>query len=214
MNRAKLLAALAIIILAGIGIYVMFGGSGNLLTGNSATGTQACAGTVENAKSLDAHISGEIAALQVIDRAEYIGDLQFKDREGKQKKLSDWNGRPILLNLWATWCAPCRREMPALQELERKEGGDKFQVVPVSVDLGEPVKSLAFYEKTGLTDLPFFHDGTMGVFNESKKKSLALGMPSTLILDRNACVLAVMNGPAEWASDDAVRFVRALKGVK
>ena len=169
MGRMKLLVLTGIIVVAGIGIYVMSGGDGKLTGGGSP---QACAGTLERAKTLDSHIGGEIAALQIVDQAHYVGDLGFKDREGSDKKLSDWTGRPILLNLWATWCAPCRKEMPALQELEKKEGGEDFQVVPVSVDLGAPDKSLAFYEKTGLVDLPFFADGTMTVFNELKKKSL------------------------------------------
>jgi len=209
MNRTGIV--LGIVVLAGLGIYAMYGNSGNMVVGTKDNAAGSCDLASANAEKLDAISIGDMAAFQISGKSKYVGDLGFKDRQGESKLLSDWKGRTVLLNLWATWCAPCRREMPALEALEVAEGGDDFQVVPVSVDLGEPGKPLKFYDDIGLKDLPFFADGTMAIFNSLKKEGLAFGMPSTLLIDVNSCVLGVLNGPAEWASNDAINLIRAAK---
>lgn len=151
-----------------------------------------------------------MAAMAVRDTADDVSDLQFNDSDGNAISMSDTAGKYRLLNLWATWCAPCRAEMPALDELQRTKGGDKFEVIAISVDGGSEAKPRAFYDEIGLTSLTFYHDPTIGVFNDLKKKSLALGLPVTLLLDENNRVVANMNGPAEWASDDAFRLIDAV----
>ena len=99
--------------------------------------------------------------------------------------------------------------MPALQKLQVELGGDNFEVVPVSVDLGDDTKPKKFYKKAKLDNLPFYADGTMKVFEDLKKQGLAFGMPTTVIIDKDGCSLGILNGPAEWASDDAKALVRA-----
>jgi hypothetical protein len=98
--------------------------------------------------------------------------------------------------------------MPALDALQKELGGDAFDVVPVSIDLGTNDKPKAFYAETGLVALPLFHDGKMGVFNTLKKQSLAFGMPTTILVDKEGCVVGSMSGPANWASPQAVALVR------
>ena len=211
MQMSRLVILLLALIAMGVGIYaILYGGSNRGRDIASST----CPNTIENAKQLDPLVRGEIAAFQIAATAKFVGDQTFNDRDGKPRKLTDWKGKTVLLNLWATWCAPCRHEMPALEKLEKAEGGSDFQVVPVSVDLGEPDKPKNFYSEIKLTALPFFHDGTMGVFNNLKKSALAFGMPTTLLLDKNSCVLGLLSGPAEWASDDAVKLIQAAKSLE
>jgi thiol-disulfide isomerase/thioredoxin len=152
---------------------------------------------------------GEMAAFVFRKEPEALPDFKFQDGSGKERTLADWRGKVVLLNLWATWCAPCREEMPELDALEKEMGGEDFAVVAVSVDLGSDDKPKTFYAEHGIDTLPFYHDGTMGVFNGLKKRSLAIGMPTTLLIDENSCLLGRISGPAAWASDDAKAMIAA-----
>jgi len=143
MRKNQIMFIFAAIAVIALGIYVMFGKSGNMMFAEKGGETQICDGAVERAKVLDSAIGGEIAGFNLLDEAHYLGDLAFKDRDGKGVTLADWTGKTVLLNLWATWCVPCRREMPALEALEKARGGDGFQVVPVSIDIGEAEKPVA-----------------------------------------------------------------------
>ena len=107
---------------------------------------------------------------------------------------------------------PCREEMPALDRLQAGLGGETFQVLPVSIDRGGPQKPLAFYEEIGVSHLPFHQDDTMGIFNDLKKKSLAFGLPVSLLIDKDGCILGNLNGPADWAGSDAKRLIGAVIG--
>lgn len=187
-------------------VYVMQAGSGNLAAGAGAT----CTGSAERARSLEGLNTGQLAAFQLSDSPKFVGDLAFDNEVGERTGMGDHAGQTVLLNLWATWCAPCREEMPELDALQAGLGSDAFVVLPVSVDIGDAQKPKAFYAETGLKNLPFRHDGTMGVFNDLKKKSLAIGMPTTLLIDGEGCVLGHLAGPAAWASDDARALVKAV----
>ena len=90
---------------------------------------------------------GELAAFQLASSPKDLSKIAFKDKDGKDVTIADWKGRTVLLNMWATWCAPCRREMPALQKLQVELGGDEFEVVPVSVDLGDDTKAQEILQK-------------------------------------------------------------------
>src|SRR5918999_5847081 len=121
-------AAVAVGALIGVaGVY----GIGTL-TRNA--GDPACQPTFELARKIAPYAKGEVAAVTPASRPLLVPDLAFHDASGKQKKLSDWRGRTVLLNLWATWCVPCRKEMPALGELQAKLGGPAFEVVAVNID--------------------------------------------------------------------------------
>jgi len=139
-----------------------------------------------------------------------VPDLAFKDAEGHERTLKDWRGRTVLLNLWATWCVPCRKEMPALDALQSDLGGPKFEVVAINIDTRDPAKPLAFLKDIGVTHLTYYADPSAKVFQELKLAGKAFGMPTTLIVDRSGCEIGEMAGPAEWASADGVKLVSAL----
>jgi thiol-disulfide isomerase/thioredoxin len=138
-----------------------------------------------------------------------LPDLAFEDADGKPKKLSDWRGRTVLVNLWATWCVPCRKEMPALEGLQAKLGGPDFEVVAVNIDTRDPEKPKAFLKEAGLNRLGYFSDQNAKVFQDLKAIGRALGMPTSVLVDGQGCEIATIAGPAEWDSDDAVKLITA-----
>ena len=122
---------------------------------------------------------------------------------------ADWRGRTVLLNLWATWCVPCRKEMPALDALEAKLGGPAFQVVAINIDTRDLDKPKSWLKDTGIDRLTYYADPSAKVFQELKVVGRATGMPTTLLVDPAGCEIATLAGPAEWASNDAVKLVTA-----
>jgi len=196
----------ALLLAVAAGLYAVLGGSGkpeNLASASS------CSISSELRAKLDQAAHGEVAAFRVVDEPTPLPELKFNDKDGVEKTMADWAGRTVLINLWATWCAPCRREMPALDALEAQLGGENFQVMPISLDLGKDDKPKQFYQKIGLKNLPFFHDATLETLNKLKKQGLAYGLPATLLVDTNGCILGNLNGPAEWASEDALTLIKA-----
>lgn len=125
--------------------------------------------------------------------------------DGSAKTLRDFAGKVVLMNIWATWCIPCREEMPALDKLEAKLGGKDFAVVAVNIDKGGPDKASAFLKETGATHLPLYTDSAGKLFATLK----AVGMPTTLILDRKGREIARLVGPADWASPEALAVIEA-----
>ena len=208
--KAWLIWAMVIALSVAIaGLVYFFGGDkDNKLVSNS------CDTSVQTARQLTGSISGDMAAFLTSERPQSLTDISFLDVDGLPKTLGDFAGKTLLVNLWATWCAPCRAEMPSLQKLEVEMGGADFSVIPISVDLGSVEKPKKFYEEMGLQKLGFYHDGKMAVFNEFKKRTLAVGLPATVIVDKKGCVLGKLNGPADWGGVDAKRLVSAAIALK
>ena len=172
----------------------------------------ACAPAAELAQRLAPLARGEVAAFTVADRPLRLPDLSFRDATGTERHLADWRGRTVLLNLWATWCVPCRKEMPALDALEGKLGGPAFEVVAVNIDTRDPEKPRAWLKEVGVGRLGYYADPSAKVFQDLKTMGRAAGMPTTLLVDPSGCEIGTMAGPAEWASGDAVKLVTAALG--
>ena len=118
----------------------------------------------------------------------------------------------MLFNLWATWCVPCRKEMPALDELQAKLGGADFEVVAVNIDTRDPEKPRAWLKEVGIERLAYYADPAAKVFQELKQAGKAWGMPTTILVDGAGCEIGTLAGPAEWASEDAIKLVSAALG--
>jgi thiol-disulfide isomerase/thioredoxin len=203
-----------LIILGGVaGVVVGLAGVYGIgrLTGNAGA-DPACKASVETSRRLAALARGEVAAVSVDRTPKRLPQLAFKDALGAEKSLSDWRGRTVLLNLWATWCVPCRKEMPALDALQGKLGGPDFEVVAVNIDTRDPEKPKAWLKDVGVDKLAYYSDSNAKVFQDLKAIGKAFGMPTTLIVDGNGCELATLAGPAEWGSGDAVKLVIAALG--
>ncbi len=135
-------------------------------------------------------------------------DLRFTDADGAARSLSDYAGMGVVLNLWATWCVPCVREMPALDDLAKLVAGDGIVVLPVSSDRGGAAVVQRFYGEHGIAHLPVLLDpqGTMA-------RGLNLrGIPTTLLIDKTGQEVGWLEGSADWSSSDAVTVVRRAKG--
>ncbi|UCI08843.1 thiol:disulfide interchange protein TlpA [Mesorhizobium sp. B1-1-8] len=208
------LAALAAGVLAGaVAVYVSESGYGNKAPDKvAATGSKddvACEAKAERARQVAAKAVGQVAALQPADPPQSLKGLAFNGPDGKPMTIADHAGKTVLLNLWATWCAPCRAEMPALDALQKEKGSNAFEVVAVNVDTGDDAKPKKFLKDIGVEKLGYYRDPTIGLFNEVKTRGLALGLPVTMLIDSEGCLIAHMNGPAGWSSPDAKRLVEA-----
>src|ERR1700754_3025521 len=159
------LAIGAVLIGAAVG-YAGIYGIGGLK--RHAGGDVACRGAVDLAQKLAPLAHGEVAALTMATAPLRLPDLAFEDAEGKPRKLSDWRGRTVLVNLWATWCVPCRKEMPALEALQAQLGGANFEVVAVNIDTRDPEKPKNFLKDANLTRLGYFYDENAKVFQDLK----------------------------------------------
>jgi len=186
-------------------------GSGNGGEGSLVASAGACEGAVTKVKSVAAFSKGEVAAMVAAEPPRPL-DLSFKGPDGQDLKTADFAGKTVLLNLWATWCGPCREEMPALNTLQKEMGGADFEVVAVNIDTGSDEKPKAFLAEYGVDALGYYRDSSMGVFNALKKEGLAFGLPVTLVMDKQGCLISAMNGPAAWDSPDAKALIAAAKG--
>ncbi|MBI3042934.1 MAG: TlpA family protein disulfide reductase [Betaproteobacteria bacterium] len=136
---------------------------------------------------------------------EPVPDIRFVDGNGAPRALSNFRGKVVLLNVWATWCAPCRKEMPALDRLQRTLGGADFEVVALSIDNGGAAAARQFYDEIGIRSLAVYVDASM----EATGKLRALGIPTTLLLDREGRERWRKTGPAEWDSPEIIESLRA-----
>jgi thiol-disulfide isomerase/thioredoxin len=207
--RRLLIVAAAVLVGAVIGYAGVYGIGGAM---RNAGGDPVCRPATALAGRLAPLVKGEVAAVTMATKPLRLPDLAFTDAAGEPKKLSDWRGRTVLLNLWATWCVPCRKEMPALDALQAKLGSKDFEVVAVNIDTRDLDKPKAFYKEEGLSRLAFFSDSKAKVFQDLKSFGRALGMPTTVLIDAEGCEIGSLAGPAEWASDDAVRLISAALG--
>ena len=168
-----------------------------------------CRSTVELVKRVTPLARGEVAALAVASKPLRIPDVAFRDGEGRERRLTEWRGRTVLLNLWATWCAPCRKEMPALDALQAKLGGPEFEVVTVNIDTRALDKPKAWLKEVGVNRLAYYADSSAKIFQDLKAVGRAFGMPTTVLVDPSGCEIGHLAGPAEWASEDAIKLVQA-----
>jgi thiol-disulfide isomerase/thioredoxin len=149
---------------------------------------------------------GQMAAFVFRKAPEALPEATFQDATGKERTLADWRGKVVLVNLWATWCLPCRKEMPSLDRLQKELGSDKFEVVAVSVDRKGLDASKKFLDETQVKDLGLYVDASARMTSTFK----VVGLPATLLIDAQGRELGRLLGPAEWDSEDAKRLIRSV----
>src|SRR6185369_7171261 len=159
------LAIGAVVIGAALGFGGIYGFGVLKLT---ASGDPVCRGAVDIARRIAPLAQGEVAALTMAATPLRLPDLAFADADGVPKKLSDWRGKTLLVNLWATWCVPCRKEMPALEALQTKLGGPAFEVVAVNIDTRDPDKPRAWLKEAGIDRLAYYADPSARAFQDLK----------------------------------------------
>lgn len=154
--------------------------------------------------------TGQMANFVIHKTPRDVPDLTFVDGADQPKSLADWSGQVVLLNLWATWCGPCRHEMPSLDRLEAALGGNGFEVVALSIDKGGLERPRKFLEDIKVEKLKLYLDPT----SKAAVKLRAVGMPTTLLLGPDGKELGRLVGPAEWDSDEAKALIRAALTLK
>jgi thiol-disulfide isomerase/thioredoxin len=150
--------------------------------------------------------SGDMVKLIVHTEPRDRIDETFRDLHGNPIALADYSGKVVLLNLWATWCPPCRAEMPSIDRLAGEMEGDDFAVIALSTDRGEVGRVAAFFKEIQVENLKVMHDRTSAVGRQAG----ALGLPVTLILDRQGREIARMLGDADWDSPEARGLLRRV----
>lgn len=200
-----ILGCLAGVVAAIYGIYAIGTGDRNAPPAATADSTSKPAHTVNPNRIDRSYAQGDLTAFVIHAKRKDMADISFFDSAGKERALREWRGRVVLLNLWATWCAPCRKEMPTLAALERKLGSKDFEVVAVSVDRKGLEASSAFLIEHHATALNLYADPSATVLDKVK----AIGLPASILIDRQGREIGRMFGPADWNGTDAERLIRA-----
>jgi thiol-disulfide isomerase/thioredoxin len=147
--------------------------------------------------------TGALAAFVVHPEPRPVAEIVFQDEERRPLSLAQWEGRVVLVNLWASWCAPCRKEMPALAELQQRLGSEDFEVVAISLDRQGAEVARPFLDDVGAEALKLYLDPSTDVLAQFK----AVGLPASILIDRSGFELGRMFGPADWASPEALRLI-------
>lgn len=224
MVRTGVLAVAGLVVAAGaVAVYLSLGRDGNrgepglvdsqvpLAAANAeATG---CAEALATAEEIDPLAIGQMAALRVVSRPTPLGNLAFTRGDGTPVSIADFAGTTILLNLWATWCPPCRAEMPALNQLAAEFEGRPFQVVALNtLETAPRERPAEFLTEIGVEALGLFLDPNSLTFYEMRRQALTVGLPTTVLIDENGCAVGIMEGPADWASPEAFRLIETAIG--
>ncbi|WP_371226256.1 TlpA family protein disulfide reductase [Roseovarius sp. 2305UL8-3] len=155
---------------------------------------------------LEALRVGDMKKLVFHETAKPVSEIAFEAADGGEGTLADYRGKYMLLNFWATWCAPCRKEMPMLSDLQTELGGDTFEVVTLATGRNARPAMAKFFEEIGVDNLPLHRDPksqvarAMGVF----------GLPITVIVDPEGNEIARLQGDADWSSDSAKAILQTL----
>ncbi len=202
----KALWIVALSALAGFGaVYVIGGGLSNGSSDDSGARAQNISPPTVGESGASSFKLGEMAAFVTKKTPEPLPDITFQDAAGKDVTLSSFKGKTILLNLWATWCEPCREEMPALDHLQKELGSDKFEVVALSLDRKGYEASRKFLDDLKAGNVKLYSDATA-------KQGMALkllGMPTTILINKDGLEVGRLAGSAKWDSDDAKKLIEA-----
>ncbi len=180
-------------------------------TGKRAAHTGACAQSLNLAAAADPLVHGEVAALTLASGPNQLGQIAFDTADGTKTNVASFGGKTILLNLWATWCVPCRAEMPALDKLQAELGSSNFAVVPVNIDTARLDKARGFFKEIDATSLPYYNDNTADILQSLKQNEKIVGLPTTILIGRDGCEIGTMAGPAKWDSPDAKALIQRLE---
>jgi thiol-disulfide isomerase/thioredoxin len=142
----------------------------------------------------------------LIDKPTPVAEITFSDGEGHARGLADFKDKVLLLNIWATWCVPCRTEMPALDRLQVSLGSADFEIVPLSIDRSGIEAVRKFYNEVGVQNLAMYVDPSGQVLRQVR----ALGLPTTLLIDRNGQEISRVIGPAEWDAPEIAEFLKSF----
>lgn len=198
------LGVLGVLVALSVVLYGRGGGSGNQASNE-------CAGSAETAAQIARVAISGVAALQAEKTPRPMPDFPFMGPNGPMS-LRDLRGKSYLFNAWATWCVPCREEMPALDALEGEKGGPNFTVVALNMDTRNVEKVPQWLKDNNVNRLALYQDNESKGFQSLRREGLVTGLPTTILVDQKGCIVARMAGPAAWDGPDALNVIAALTG--
>ncbi|MEO0370159.1 MAG: TlpA disulfide reductase family protein [Pseudomonadota bacterium] len=151
---------------------------------------------------------GDMKKLVFHEAPKDVTRTAFETIDGNEGTLADYEGKVVVLNFWATWCAPCRHEMPMLSELQSELGGDNFEVVTIATGRNPPQAMKAFFDEIRVENLPLHRDPRSRLAREMG----VLGLPVTMVLDQNGQEIARLVGDADWSTPTAQAIMQTLIG--
>jgi thiol-disulfide isomerase/thioredoxin len=198
---------------AGLGFVAVYGTLGRPDNGDSAGLEQPATAKVHDEVNRSASEASPARGLNTGSMTAFVfkkapaelPEIAFVDASGAARTLKDFRGKTVLLNLWATWCAPCREEMPALDRLQKELGSDTFEVVALAVDRGGLDAAKKFLDSINIANLKLYADAT----TRSGSALKVIGMPTTILIDKEGREIGRLPGPAAWDSGEAKRLVAA-----
>ena len=197
-HRQSALLAIGALTIGALGLVEHFGSAARF---SRSTNGDADSGTVV---APPAEPSGDFVSMSLHETPRPVPEIRFEDGEGRPLTLADFWGKVVLLNIWATWCGPCRREMPMLDRLQAKLGGSDFEVVALSIDReGIEVVTAELYAEVGV--------GHLAEYIDVARQLNAVGVPTTLLIDRQGREIGRHLGPAEWDTPAMVAFFRQYR---
>jgi thiol-disulfide isomerase/thioredoxin len=199
--RLFAIAAIAGMAIGAVGVYVMAGTSGNN-AGVVAETQAACQGREEAIARVDAAARGEVAAMLAADDSRSLGDLVFTGPDGEPMAMADLSGKTLLVNLWATWCAPCVKELPTLDTLAKRTDG-QLGVIAISQDMAPQGSVRAFLEKLEVGSLGAYHDDQMALSGSLDVQVL----PTTILFDAEGREVWRYIGDFDWSGEEASRLL-------
>ncbi|MEM6849322.1 MAG: TlpA disulfide reductase family protein [Pseudomonadota bacterium] len=197
---------------AGIGLALVFGVA--LFAGTQSGGftglfkTPQCRASAAIGEAVAPLAVGAMQALETFDPVD-VSELPFDTTRGTETTIAELPEEVSVFNLWATWCAPCREEMPHLAALQEARGGQGMNVVAVSIDNNDRNRPEAFLAETNATALAYYREPTLRLFNSLRAAGLVVGMPTTLLVGPDGCTSASLAGAADWGSEEAIAVVDA-----
>lgn len=202
------------IILAATGALALLalGGGAAFYSVTGDAGNGSCSAARATAERMKPQVKGEVAAVEIRSRPQPAPELAFTGPDGQPTTLATLKGKTLLVNLWATWCAPCLKEMPSLDALQKEMGGPDFAVVAINIDTRNLDKPKAWLAENKITTLPFYGDPQAATFQALRAAHKVEGMPVSIIVDKAGCELGIIQGPADWASADSKALMKAAIG--
>jgi thiol-disulfide isomerase/thioredoxin len=213
-TRSKVISLVAnrgvlALIFVGISLFVLYESFDRQGKEQSVRSSQ-CSVSESLANKVAPRAIGELASLSPARDPDRLVKIKFHGPDGSNLDLSDFAGRLLLVNLWATWCLPCRAEMPALDRLQSSKGGADFAVVAINIDTARLERRQAFLKEAGIQHLAFYSDKSAAVFQVLRSAGKASGLPTTLLIGPDGCEIASMAGAAEWDSEEAMELISSL----
>ena len=202
------------IILAATGALALLalGGGAAFYSVTGDAGNGSCSAARATAERMKPQVKGEVAAVEIRSRPQPAPELAFTGPDGQPTTLAALKGKTLLVNLWATWCAPCLKEMPSLDALQKEMGGPDFAVVAINIDTRNLDKPKAWLAENKVTTLPFYSDPQAATFQALRAAHKVEGMPVSIIVDKAGCELGIIQGPADWANADSKALMKAAIG--